>query len=751
MTARAIDWARRRPLLAVAIFYLVLLFIEFPGVLLLRQVPWVSEILGGSDLLDFNYPMRLLLSQAIRHGHIPLWTDAINCGFPVHAEGQGGFLYPPNLLLAFLPLAASVNLSFVISYLGAGVCMFLYARALGQSRPASAFAGMVFMLSGFMFGHIRHTNMVASAQWLPLLLLLCERYAQTRRPHYLVAAAGVQALQYLAGHPQVAYISILFAALYLPLRVLFGARPEEAPAAGRPAAAARALLGIALVGALGAGLAGAQLLPSWELTRFAPRKNQHSLKDATLYTLPPSQLAMFVTPFAFGDPGRDSFKTTLYGPPDARGVQKAEGFVVFWENIGYVGLLPLALAVLAVYALRRRDRRVLLLAGGAVLAVLLALGRNTPLFGFLWAHLPGMNAFRLPSRFLLITDLALAALAGCGFDAAREWLRTAAPRAQVLILALVVAATAADLLSTDARFFALVDAKQWLGPTAVARAIKEDPDPGRVCTASVTESWLTIVSRNHGWQRNPDAFLPFTNALLPDQNILQGVPHLGVYAAFPLGDQDAVLSAAHTPYDSLRLIGLFNTGYLIETRPLGIRPAAEFPVPALPDTPLLLYKNPLKMPRAYLAAGAEFVPNPDDAARRMVQRSFNPRVSVLIDEHIPRGFEAPADGKPLPSGDVLWLQKDPEDLLLQVSSPSRAWLVLSDTLYPGWRAYVDGKGVPLYRANVLGRAVTVPPGQHEVSFSYEPRTWQLGIALSAFAAVLLLLGLLGCVHQPAKG
>ena len=72
----------------------------------------------------------------------------------------------------------------------------------------------------------------------------------------------------------------------------------------------------------------------------------------------------------------------------------------------------------------------------------------------------------------------------------------------------------------------------------------------------------------------------------------------------------------------------------------------------------------------------------------------------------------------------------------------------SDILYyPGWLAWVDGKIVPLYRANVAGRAAPVPAGRHRVEFTYEPQSLQQGIALSAISLALLLGGLLAVMPR----
>jgi uncharacterized membrane protein YfhO len=76
-----------------------------------------------------------------------------------------------------------------------------------------------------------------------------------------------------------------------------------------------------------------------------------------------------------------------------------------------------------------------------------------------------------------------------------------------------------------------------------------------------------------------------------------------------------------------------------------------------------------------------------------------------------------------------------------VNASETAFLVLSDTLYPGWQAAVDGQEVSILRANYLLRAVQVPAGEHEVVFKYRPLSLIVGwhVAEIAIAVALLLL------------
>jgi uncharacterized membrane protein YfhO len=66
-------------------------------------------------------------------------------------------------------------------------------------------------------------------------------------------------------------------------------------------------------------------------------------------------------------------------------------------------------------------------------------------------------------------------------------------------------------------------------------------------------------------------------------------------------------------------------------------------------------------------------------------------------------------------------------------------LVLTDTYFPGWQAEVDGKPADIHRVDYLFRGVRVPPGAANVTFSYQPTSYRLGLVIS-IATLLVILG-----------
>jgi uncharacterized membrane protein YfhO len=76
--------------------------------------------------------------------------------------------------------------------------------------------------------------------------------------------------------------------------------------------------------------------------------------------------------------------------------------------------------------------------------------------------------------------------------------------------------------------------------------------------------------------------------------------------------------------------------------------------------------------------------------------------------------------------------------VVDLAGGESGYLVLSEAFFPGWRAYVDGVEAPVLRANYVFRAVPLPEGARQVTFSYQPASWRLGLAASALGWVLVL-------------
>jgi hypothetical protein len=177
------------------------------------------------------------------------------------------------------------------------------------------------------------------------------------------------------------------------------------------------------------GLAGGQLLPTLELSRLSVRGAGLSYRQAVSFSLRPRLLLLTLLP-TFGDED------------------------LFGEHIGYLGILPLGLALLGFLGpqagcrdTRQRHRHRGFLACLTLVGLTLALGGYNPLYRLLYKMLPGIALFRAPGRWLVLYTFGGAMLVGMGLrqlDAGEEQtlvrLRRWLPRMGLVCLAIVALA-----------------------------------------------------------------------------------------------------------------------------------------------------------------------------------------------------------------------------------------------------------------------------------------------------------------------
>jgi uncharacterized membrane protein YfhO len=78
-----------------------------------------------------------------------------------------------------------------------------------------------------------------------------------------------------------------------------------------------------------------------------------------------------------------------------------------------------------------------------------------------------------------------------------------------------------------------------------------------------------------------------------------------------------------------------------------------------------------------------------------------------------------------------------QSISFQVEAPAASLVVISQTHYPAWKAYVDGWPASLWRANYAFQALAVPAGHHQIRLIYQDRKLLVGAILSG-------VGLLAC-------
>ncbi len=90
---------------------------------------------GSSDIFHFNYSLKDFLSQSLKKNQFPLWSQDLNSGFPVLAEGQiGTFNFSNLLLFKFLPTPIAFNLTIIMVFLTLAIGQYCYLKSIKLSN-----------------------------------------------------------------------------------------------------------------------------------------------------------------------------------------------------------------------------------------------------------------------------------------------------------------------------------------------------------------------------------------------------------------------------------------------------------------------------------------------------------------------------------------------------------------------------------------------------------------------------------------
>jgi hypothetical protein len=673
-----------------------------------------------SDALLYALPMFGVVQHAVQAHRLVAWAPELFAGYNALGAGQSGLCYPPHwLMLSLFNLMTAFRLSYVLHYWLLARGLLGFARRLGFSTLGALTVAAGGALGGAVAGHVMHFNVIIGLAWTAIILWLTAIVAAEPEPGYapalLAAAVGLSALQ---SHPQYVVTAFLVSLALLPWL--------RAEAVSWRRLGARVLL----AWAGGLVLASAQVVPLLEYARVFPRPHPGGqFSWITQYNFEPRDALRFFVPEAFGSLRRG-------GVLD---------LAAFWENRAFTGLTFLALAIAQVCR-RPRDRGTRAAVALTVVAALLAVGHYNPLWHVL-CYIPPFNLVRIPGRFLWACQLGVALLAGGGLTAlaAGRLPRRAAWCGALTVAGGVLAALAASLATGHARAPGLLG---WLmAALGVGTALSLPFLSGRRAALGVacvglielTVSFHTFAETRPARWFDPPPFAAVIGAdpnprvfvldgavpeieperardqLEPNFGLLYGVSYLQGWEALPptahLGIEHLLARDAEDHPPAFKtLLDRYSVRWVItahERDNLGLELVRR-------DGALCLYRNPEARPSAY-------------AVDARLRDDFGVRTPL----------EGGARIEP-----VEVRRHDPEHWEVHTHFDRPMAVVVSQSLYPGWMAFVDGRSSLAEGAEELLMSAFVPAGEHDVEFVFNNTAIWQGLYVSRVALALWLLWLL---------
>ena len=695
------------------------------------------------DFGIFSYPVAFFQRQCFWKGELPWWNPLNCCGLPFLAQFNTLALYPLSLIYLLLPLTWSLPFFCLLHLFLGGMGMYFLAARWTGSRAGGALAGVVFAFNGLALNFLMWPGHIATFAWMPWVILLTEAGAR-EGGRKLAPAALAAAMQVLAGGPE----TILFTWLILLAIGLIECGKGKAPAI----LLARRFF---LMGILAVCLAAAQWLPFADFALHSNRDTRYAGSD---WAMPAWGWANFLVP--------------LFQTSNSRGMAMQHN--QYWTSSYYAGTGVVFLAVVALW--RRRVWRVWLIGGFVAASLVLALGDHALVYLWLRRWFPFLGLFRFPIKFVIITSALLPLLAAFAVSHYENWPRGAARfwRMEMLcgggIVILVGTilwfarhrpmessswpATLGNAVSRlgflaallwAVYFFAtrparrhwsvlllpmvcwldLITAMPWQNPTLnpsvyqpglgqMNDKLNPAPDPA--------ESRLMMSSLSaHRLYYHPPPDLKTSYLLdramfLGDCNLLDNLPKVDGFFSLYLRETDRIL-------------------WLLDARSgAELARLEDFLCVSQTIAPGKIFDW---MPRAtflpIVTAGQEPIFAEDQTAFSAIGQT---NVDFRKVVYLPPEAKSRVTAKREPAARIIGKLFGASKETIQVEVPGPAMVFISQAYYHNWKARVDGKAVPLWRANYAFQAVEVPAGRHEVTLIYRDKMFRIGALLAAWAGLV---------------
>ncbi len=765
------------------------------GLFLLLVFVYRDYIIEGKvdvvpDSLNQGAPFdRFAVEFSETYDSTPLWYPHIFSGMPFQASGSYQSLQYSyeTLLLILLPdsLFRGLHGRYLFHLLLGAISMFLLARALSLSRPAAFIAAAAFILNSHVVG-TDHVNRLASFMHIPLIFLAVYRLFERYHIIWAILLGGAFGSQIGSYHPQIAHYTGMMLGLYVVYMVIMHLLDKKPV---KPLVLSCGLFGLALV--LATAIAAVIVLPMQEYAQFSARNlsvggETANVPFATSWSFSPAEVFTFVLPSFSGFGGQ-----TYWGE------------MPFTDFPNYLGVVVVALAFIGL--ILHRDRMTVFLAILALFALFVSFGRHMSWFSYIMLNfVPFFSKFRAPVMILILLQFAVAILAGYGVQALKDLVRQQSPSRLVRILGFSMGGilaftfflflsgssfqsfmtsiyTQADLvhgsrqaIATDANIQTQINAIRFdvfmddlllmtflfssaalvmilyltrrigdglffVGIAVLAvldllivagRLIDPQYMPGRIDSFYTARQQEPIVQAMH---QDTDLFRIFpVDELSTNQYGFFGFSSIGGYHAAKLGIYEELMT--QVGLNSFSVLNMLNTKYLISRQKL----TGALLAPVIESEQGNLYRNVTALPRAFLVDSLTVITSKGAIFETMKQPTFDPARVAILEEPIETSLG------PVASSEVAFTNYTPHriDIMVQTSAP--ALLVLSEVYYPaGWSAIIDGEPTKIYKTNYVLRSVVVPAGQHDITFVYEPSSFNTGHTLSLISSILVLLALIG--------
>jgi len=677
-----------------------------------------------TDPVRQQYPWRELIISLEKKLELPLWNPYNFAGTPLLANFQSAPFYPLNILFFMMPFATAWSLLVFFGPLLGGIFLYSYLNNLKLSKWSSALGGFVFAFSGFSVAWMEWGTVTHVGLWLPLILLSIDKlFLNKKSLKWIFIYLFSLISSFFAGHLQIFFYLFIFSWIYFLARWFqFGLKKKI-------------LFLFIILNSLFIILTAVQWIPTLQFIFLSARNVDVVDFNNPGWFVPWQHLIQFIAPDFFGNP------TTL----------NYWGVWNYGELVGYVGIVPLILALFVMFY--RRDRKTLFFGTLFFLSIIFS-------FPTFFAKIPYILkipflATAQPTRLLFVADFTLAILSALGFDYLLKSKRKITVFYPLIFITIILAGLwifipkehlsvvksnlffpTLLLITSSALFLVLIIVQKRNKLTTmvcigiVMLTVFDLFRFGWKFTPFTQSSYLfpstktiTFLQKNLG---NSRIMTTDSKILPPNFSAIYRLQSVDGYDPLYLLRYGELIAASErkkadiippfgfnrivTPhnYDS-KIIDLLGVKYVLSLSELDSSKLRR----VFQQGETRVYENKKALPRVFFVSKITHARDNKEAIRLMFNDSFIPGDTAIIELAQGGVSVSPLRWK---VGEAEIAQYSENKIVINTKNTGDGFLVLTDSFYTTWKVMVDGIEAEIYRTDYNFRGVVVPSGKHRVEF-----------------------------------
>jgi len=710
--------------------------IPFPGDMLVgAYYPWLDHKWGGfvtsvpvknpeiTDVFSQIYLWKNLIIDSFKSFQFPLWNQFSYSGYPLLANFQSGVFNPFNILMLFFGPIYGWTLIIFCQFFFSAITMYLYLEETYKNKLSSIIGAITYGFSGFAIVWSQFATAGFALIWLPLIFLCIKKFFKTNKFKYLLYLSPLYFLLMTSGHFQALVYGCLFSGFYFIWKLINNSNNNK-----------NIIILFSISVIIGISLMAIQLLPTIEMGNNSVRFFEEYISKFNYGLLSLDRIITLFAPDYFGNPNTMNFW----------------GSFNYYETTIYCGVISIFAIIYSIFRFKKLKNEKFFLCL-AFLSLLLAF--NTPLGKLIYQlNTPGIStsaAGRIAIIFVFCTSVLVSSLIK---NIKLLNIKSTLRYYWGYFLFLFIISVSTIIMYKTAYLYPslqqnyMVALRNLFIPITLSisifiiLALIKNIKLKRVLILLI----VIIDLFRFGWK-----YTPFVNKeyIFPKTEItsfLQNQPGIfriekekgplltpNTWTAYNLSSTsgyDPMALNSYSIFFQKYLNSQTNTNNSSRYSEIDKYNAVSLGEANVKYLLALKYNNIDKI-----------VPDGDHLSYKINQNDWKTvyeygSVTVLENQKYKPRIEIQP---PNSQGSINSISYSSNKIAFNANLPTNnATIVLRDTWYPGWKAYINNREVPIDKYLNIYRQINVPKGDNYIEFVYQPKSFYYGLYISCLSLII---------------